>query len=172
MMLDRRTFCPWPRSRAIPWEGDIPVLNTRNYEMMFVVGADLGEEQLDALLQRIQRYLETAQAEVLNTKSWGLRRLAYTLKGQREGRYYLAQFAAPTQTVNDLDRNMRLIEEVLRHIIVQVDEVDMPEEPSAAEDEARPTIAEAEVAVAETAAVETPATEDAVTEDAEAPAEA
>ena len=139
-------------------------MNTRNYEMMFVVGADLGEEQLDALLQRIQRYLETAQAEVLNTKSWGLRRLAYTLKGQREGRYYLAQFAAPTQTVNDLDRSMRLIEEVLRHIIVQVDKVDMPEEPAAVEDEAPPAVAEAEVA--ETAVVETPAAENAVVEDA------
>jgi len=145
-------------------------LTTRNYEMMFVVGADLGEEQLDALLQRVQRYLETAQAEVFSTKSWGLRRLAYTLKGQREGRYYLAQFAAPTQTINDLDRSMRLIEEVLRHIIVQIDKVEMPEspeEPSPAEAEAPAPAVEAEAAVAEAPAPESPAVEDA-----ETPAEA
>jgi len=145
-------------------------LTTRNYEMMFVVGADLGEEQLDALLQRVQRYLETAQAEVFSTKSWGLRRLAYTLKGQREGRYYLAQFAAPTQTINDLDRSMRLIEEVLRHIIVQIDKVEMPEspeEPSPAEAEAPAPAVEAEAAVAEAPAPESPAAEDA-----ETPAEA
>lgn len=145
-------------------------MTTRNYEMMFVVGADLGEEQLDALLQRVQRYLETAQAEVFSTKSWGLRRLAYTLKGQREGRYYLAQFAAPTQTINDLDRSMRLIEEVLRHIIVQIDKVEMPEspeEPSPAEAEAPAPAVEAEAAVAEAPAPESPAVEDA-----ETPAEA
>lgn len=145
-------------------------MTTRNYEMMFVVGADLGEEQLDALLQRVQRYLETAQAEVFSTKSWGLRRLAYTLKGQREGRYYLAQFAAPTQTINDLDRSMRLIEEVLRHIIVQIDKVEMPEspeEPSPAEAEAPAPAVEAEAAVAEAPAPESPAAEDA-----ETPAEA
>ncbi len=145
-------------------------MTTRNYEMMFVVGADLGEEQLDALLQRVQRYLETAQAEVFSTKSWGLRRLAYTLKGQREGRYYLAQFAAPTQTINDLDRSMRLIEEVLRHIIVQIDKVEMPEspeEPGPAEAEAPAPAVEAEAAVAEAPAPESPAAEDA-----ETPAEA
>ncbi len=145
-------------------------MTTRNYEMMFVVGADLGEEQLDALLQRVQRYLETAQAEVFSTKSWGLRRLAYTLKGQREGRYYLAQFAAPTQTINDLDRSMRLIEEVLRHIIVQIDKVEMPEspeEPGPAEAEAPAPAVEAEAAVAEAPAPESPAVEDA-----ETPAEA
>lgn len=145
-------------------------MNTRNYEMMFVVGADLDEEQLETLLRRVQRYLETAQAEVLSTKSWGLRRLAYTLKGQREGRYYLAQFVAPTQTVNDLDRSMRLIEEVLRHIIVQVDKIEItesPEEPSPAVVEAPAPAVEAEAAV-----VETPAPESLVAEDAETPAEA
>ncbi len=79
-----------------------------------------------------------------------MRRLAYTLKGQREGRYYLAQFAAPTQTINDLDRSMRLIEEVLRHIIVQIDKVEMPEspeEPGPAEAEAPAPAVEAEAAV-------------------------
>jgi len=138
--------------------------------MMFVVGADLDEEQLETLLRRVQRYLETARAEVLSTKSWGLRRLAYTLKGQREGRYYLAQFVAPTQTVNDLDRSMRLIEEVLRHIIVQVDKIEItesPEEPSPAVVEAPAPAVEAEAAV-----VETPAPESLAAEDAETPAEA
>ncbi|MCU0520266.1 MAG: 30S ribosomal protein S6 [Anaerolineae bacterium] len=107
-------------------------MDTRKYEMMYVVGADLGEEQLEALTQRIERYLETAQAHVYSIKSWGLRRLAYTLKGQREGRYYLAQFEAPTRTVNDLDHNVRLIEEVLRHIIIQVEKLEIPEEPEEA----------------------------------------
>lgn len=106
---------------------------TRNYEMMFVVGADLGEEQLESLVQRIEHYLEVAGAQVFSLKSWGVRRLAYMLKGQREGRYYLAQFAAPTRTVNELDRSVRLIEGLLRHIIVQVDklEIQSAEEPAA-----------------------------------------
>ena len=81
-----------------------------------------------------------------------------------------APAAAPTQTINDLDRSMRLIEEVLRHIIVQIDKVEMPEspeEPSPAEAEAPAPAVEAEAAVAEAPAPESPAVEDA-----ETPAEA
>lgn len=146
-------------------------MDTRNYELMFVVGADLDEEQLEALVQRIQRYLETAQAQVYSLKSWGLRRLAYTLKGQREGRYYLAQFSAPTQTVNDLDRSVRMIEGVLRHILVQVDKLELPqsvEEPVAPVVEtpvaAAPTVEAPEAIPQPEVEAEAPAASDVETE--------
>ncbi len=74
-------------------------------------------------------------------KSWGLRRLAYTIGGQHEGRYYLAQFATLPETVNDLDRNLRLVEGVLRHLLTRVDELQIPEsteEPAAAVPAAAP----------------------------------
>ena len=66
------------------------VLETRNYELMFIVNPDLADEALDSVLQRVQRYLAGANAQVYNFKSWGMRRLAYTLKGYRDGRYYLS----------------------------------------------------------------------------------
>ncbi len=104
-------------------------METRNYELMFIANAGLSEEDLDAVLQRVQRYLDGAEAQVVSFKSWGLRRLAYTIGGQHEGRYYLVQFATHPETVNDLDRNVRLVEGILRHLVTRVDELQIPETP-------------------------------------------
>jgi small subunit ribosomal protein S6 len=94
---------------------------------MFIVSPELDEEGLDTILQRVQRYLENVEAQVFNFKSWGLRRLAYKIQNQREGRYYLVHFEAESEKINDLDRNLRLIEDILRHLIVRLDEVAVPD---------------------------------------------
>ena len=94
-------------------------METRNYELMFIASPELSEEGLEALNQRVQRYLEGANAEVLSFKSWGIQRLAYTIKGQRDGHYHLVHFSADSVAVNELDRNLRIIEEILRHLIVR-----------------------------------------------------
>jgi small subunit ribosomal protein S6 len=88
---------------------------------MFIASPELSEEGLETLVERIQRYLEGISAEILSFKSWGMRRLAYIIKGQREGRYYLVHFAADPEAVNDLDRNLRIVEEVLRHLITRTE---------------------------------------------------
>lgn len=113
-------------------------MDTRNYELMFIVSSELDEEALDNVLQRVQRFLESVNAEVASFKSWGLRRLAYTIRGQREGRYYLAHFTADPEAINELDRDLRIVEDILRHLIVRVEEA--PEE---AEEEASSEVAEA-----------------------------
>jgi len=122
---------------------------------MFIVSPELGEEALEAVLQRVQRYLEVAETEVVSRKGWGLRRLAYTLKGQREGRYYLVLFRAATSAISELDRNLRLVEGVLRHLITRM-ETEMPE----------PTVDEP---VAEAVAPVAEAPVEAATKDAPAP---
>lgn len=105
-------------------------MDTRTYELMFIASAQLGDTELETLLQRVQRYLEVAEAEVLTFKDWGLRRLAYPILKQREGRYYLVHFRGSPQSINPLDRNLRLIEGLMRHIIVRIEEVQQqPAEP-------------------------------------------
>ncbi len=96
-------------------------METRNYELMFIASPELSEEGLEALVERVQRYLEGISAEVLSFKSWGMRRLAYIIKGQREGRYYLVHFAADPEAINDLDQNLRIVEEILRHLITRTE---------------------------------------------------
>ncbi|MGC9523353.1 MAG: 30S ribosomal protein S6 [Anaerolineae bacterium] len=102
-------------------------METRNYELMFIVSPELDEEALDSLLQRVQQYLENAETQVFSRKAWGLRRLAYTIKGQREGRYFLVLFAARPDVISELDRNLRVNEGILRHLITRAEGVEVPE---------------------------------------------
>jgi small subunit ribosomal protein S6 len=92
---------------------------------MLVVSGELSEDELNSTLERVQRYLEGAEANVVSFKDWGLRRLAYTLRGQREGRYYLVHFLAESDKVNELDRNLRIIEGLLRHLLIRADGLDL-----------------------------------------------
>ena len=93
----------------------------RTYELMFILSSELNEEETEAMEERIRGYLENAEAEILDFKDVGLRRLAYTIKGQKEGRYYLAHFKIDPQRVKEFERSLQLLEVVLRELITRVD---------------------------------------------------
>lgn len=100
-----------------------------SYELMFVVNPELEEEELDALLERVRGYLENAESQIYRFKKWGLRRLAYPLSGHREGHYYLVLFTVDPQRLADVRRNLRLMEDVLRELVVRIDEDELPDTP-------------------------------------------
>ncbi len=109
-------------------EGDITVLETRNYELMFIVSPELDDEAVDNVMQRAKRYFELAETQVRSFKSWGMRRLAYPIQDKREGRYFVVQFSAESSVINELDRNLRLVEGILRHLITRIEDVELLEE--------------------------------------------
>lgn len=98
-----------------------------NYELLFVINPTLSEEDKESLLNRVRGYLEQADGEVFSFKSWGLRRLAYTLKNQKEGQYYLVQCAMNPEKVSEFRRSLTLAEGVLREMVIRVDEEFPPE---------------------------------------------
>ena len=100
-----------------------------NYELLFIIDPTLSEEDKETLLNRVKGYLEQADGEVFSFKSWGLRRLAYTLKNQKEGQYYLVQCAMTTEKVSEFRRSLTLAEGVLREMVIRVDEGFPPEKP-------------------------------------------
>ena len=100
-----------------------------NYELLFIIDPTLSEEDSENLLDRVKGYLEQADGEVFSFKSWGLRRLAYTIKNQSEGQYYLVQCAMTPEKVSEFRRSLTLAEGILREIVIRVDEEFTPEEP-------------------------------------------
>jgi small subunit ribosomal protein S6 len=100
-----------------------------NYELLFIINPTLSEEDKENLLNRVKGYLEQADGEIFSFKSWGLRRLAYTLKNQKEGQYYLVQCAMTTEKVSEFRRSLTLAEGVLREMVIRVDEEFPPEKP-------------------------------------------
>ncbi len=126
------TDFPLLANKGNPVERRLSVLNdTRNYELMFIVNPDLGEEEVTSLLQRVQRYVENADGTVFKLESWGLRRLAYPIQHKREGRYYLMHMALNPRKVGEFERSLLLLEGVMRELITRYEgPLEPPEAPS------------------------------------------
>ncbi|HHY38933.1 MAG TPA: 30S ribosomal protein S6 [Clostridia bacterium] len=87
------------------------------YELMFIVKPELGDEAVDAIMQRVQDIVKSEGGNVDEIRKWGKRRLAYEIKGYRDGLYILAKFTADPPVVRELDRQLKITDEVIRFMI-------------------------------------------------------
>lgn len=90
----------------------------RDYEVIFIVHPDLDENALKGVVDRVQSWITDSGGSVVKLDSWGKRRMAYSIRKQREGQYIFieAQFA-PTFSA-ELERNLRFVEPILRFSII------------------------------------------------------
>lgn len=93
----------------------------RDYELGFILNPEVNEEQSSAILERIQQIVNTHDGQVVRINQWGRRRLAYPIQHQRDGFYVFFDMILTPETVSELDRNLKVTEEVLRHMIVRRD---------------------------------------------------
>lgn len=88
------------------------------YEVTYIVEATLGEDATGALVERFAESVKTNGGEVRQVKPWGKRRLAYEVKGRREGLYVTMHFSATPDGMAEVRRQMSLTDEVLRSMYV------------------------------------------------------
>ncbi|OGN87398.1 MAG: 30S ribosomal protein S6 [Chloroflexi bacterium GWC2_73_18] len=93
----------------------------RRYELMLVLRADLPDERIQALVDRVTRSLIVAGGQIVKVSPWGRRRLAYPIGNQREGSYHIVVFETAPDAVIELERSLLISEEVLRHLITRVE---------------------------------------------------
>ncbi|MBP3913392.1 MAG: 30S ribosomal protein S6 [Lachnospiraceae bacterium] len=136
------------------------------YELALVISAKLDDEARTAVLDRAKEYISRHGGVVGETEEWGKRKLAYEIQKQTEAYYYFVQFEAEGETPNELEGRMRIMDNVLRYLVVRKGENDVfsvvPEktEEAPAEEEAEEAPAEeVEEAPAEEEAEEAPAEE-------------
>src|SRR5690348_3759976 len=99
------------------------------YENVFIARQDISSAQVEALADSFATLVGEQGGQVTKREYWGLRNLAYRIKKNRKGHYILFNLDAPPPAVNELERNMRINEDVLRYITVRVDALE--EGPSA-----------------------------------------
>lgn len=95
----------------------------RQYELVYIALPDSTEEQLAELHQQVQTVVDRFGGSIVNTESWGRRRLAYEINRQREGVYVLNILNGPAAMTSELDRRLRVLDIVMRHLLIRVDEV-------------------------------------------------
>lgn len=94
----------------------------RKYEIMFIVKTTMEASEALELANTYKKLITDDSGEVTNFKEMGQRKLAYPIKKQLNGFYYLINFNATTETIKELDRKLKLDENIIRHMIIKLDE--------------------------------------------------
>ena len=96
--------------------------DTRQYELMYVVAPTVGEDGVAELHTQIEEIVTGGGGQIAKTDNWGRRRLAYEINRHNEGTYMLVLMTGPGELIRELDRRLKVIDDVLRHLVVRVDE--------------------------------------------------
>lgn len=94
----------------------------RNYELMYIIKPELDEEKLTGVIDKFTNLINGNGGEVVSTDKWGKRRLAYEIKDYREGVYILVNFKGEAGTAQELDRVMKITDDILRFMIINKEE--------------------------------------------------
>ena len=89
----------------------------KNYELVFVVKPNAGEEVRTAVLNKVKEVIAT-EGEVEKVDVWGTKKLAYPIAKFTEGYYVLVNFKSGVEVPKEIDRNLKINENVIRHMIV------------------------------------------------------
>lgn len=94
---------------------------SRDYELGFILQPEVNEEQSRAILERIEQIVGNYGGQIMRVNQWGRRRLAYPIEHHRDGFYVFIDMILTPETVSELDRTLKVSEEVLRHMIKRRD---------------------------------------------------
>lgn len=92
-----------------------------NYELIYILQPELEDEGIKAVDDRVSQAIAGEQGTITGTELWGKRRLAYPIKKHFEGYYILHNVSMPPGAVRNVERQLRLSEDVLRFLVVRVE---------------------------------------------------
>ena len=94
----------------------------RDYELVVVVSPEVADEDVPATVERVQQVIQERGGEIKQVDPWGRRKLAYPIQRHVEGHYVITQFSLEPQAVQALEGNLELAEDVIRHLVVKLEE--------------------------------------------------
>lgn len=94
----------------------------RDYELTFIVSPTGEEERVQEVIGRVKRLVSSVEGEVGAVQPWGRRRLAYPIQRHRDGYYVTMRLRCRPQATAEIERGLRLTEEILRHLLVRAEE--------------------------------------------------
>lgn len=92
------------------------------YETVLIARQDLSDAQVKAITESCEKIIKDGKGKVIKTESWGLRTLAYKINKNKKGHYVLIESESPAPAVIEMERTLRLNEEVVRYMTIRLDE--------------------------------------------------
>ena len=94
----------------------------QKYESIFIARQDLSASQVETLTKGFSKIIKDGKGKVQKVEPWGLRQLAYPIKKNKKGHYVLLNIESPADALHEMERNMRLSEDILRFLTIKTDE--------------------------------------------------
>ena len=94
----------------------------RKYELLVILNAEISEEDLENVVEKITQVIKKEGGEVSGVDKWGKRRLAYEIKKTKKGFYLLIQFSGEIRLLKEIERNLRFMEGIVRYMTVALSE--------------------------------------------------
>jgi small subunit ribosomal protein S6 len=92
-----------------------------SYELIIILKPDLDDAKVDVTLENIKKVISGRGGTVSDIQKWGKRRLAYPIKHFGEGIYFLFKMQAKANQNKELETNLKISEDILRHLLVKVE---------------------------------------------------
>jgi small subunit ribosomal protein S6 len=93
----------------------------RDYELVFIIKPTLEGDDVTGVVDRVTQMVNTVDGEVASVDVWGRRNLAYPINNYREGTYVLLQTKMPPASIVELERELKLSEDIIRYLLVKVE---------------------------------------------------
>lgn len=106
---------------AGPWALEPKGENLKRYEVVAIVKSDLTEEDLNTIIERSQTIITERKGVIAKVDKWGKRRLAYEINKQKDGFYFLIDFAGDGSVVLEIERNFKIDDRILKFMTVKKD---------------------------------------------------
>ncbi len=100
----------------------------RLYESMFILKDGLSDDDRNSIIEKIRKIISDNNGEIISLQEWGKRKLAYEIKRELTGDYYLLRYNSPTDIIKEIDRVLKLEENVLRYFVTRIKKKDLEEE--------------------------------------------
>ena len=94
----------------------------RQYELIYIVASDATEQQVTDLHTQVEDIIGRFSGKLEKTENWGRRKLAYEIGPHKEGTYVLEVISGTGELMKEIDRRLRVSDQVIRHLTVRVDE--------------------------------------------------
>jgi len=95
---------------------------SRQYELVYILPPDTTEQQVTDLHGQVEAVVSRMNGQIDKTDNWGRKKLAYEIGHNKEGVYVLEVINGSGELMKELDRRLRVLDQVIRHMIVRVDE--------------------------------------------------
>lgn len=93
----------------------------REYELVLILSPEVEDGAVPATLERVSKFVQGQGGEVVQADHWGRRKLAYPIKRHEEGNYVRSQLRLEPERARELEANLRIADDILRHLLIRKD---------------------------------------------------